>query len=77
MDLEKLIEMGERMDLKGTNLQAFVNEREKQILEREERAQRREEGKIKLQMVWEKEKMMLQCQATEKEAEIKKEADER
>ena len=43
MDLEKLIEMGERMGLKGTNLQGFVNEREKQALEREERAQRRED----------------------------------
>ena len=41
----KLIEMGERMDLKGTDLQAFVNEKEKQALEREERAQRREEEK--------------------------------
>ena len=77
MDLEKLIEIGERMGLKGTFLQAFVNEREKQALEREERAQRREEEKIKLQMVWEKAKMMLQLETAEKGAEIKKEADER
>ena len=39
------------MGLEGTDLQAFVKEREKQALEREERAQRREEEKIKLQMV--------------------------
>ena len=77
MDLVKLIEMGERMGLKGTNLQAFANEREKQALEREERAQRREEEKIKLQMVWEKEKMMLQLETAEKEAEIKKKTDKR
>ena len=77
MDLEKLIEIGERMNLKGTDLQAFVNAREKQILEREERAKKREEEKITLQMVWEKEKMMLHHETAEKEAEIKKEADER
>ena len=36
-----MIEMGERMGLEGTDLQAFVKEREKQALEREEREKKR------------------------------------
>ena len=49
MDHDKWIRVGERMDLTGSELQEYVEKREKEFLDREERMLRREDEKSRLE----------------------------
>ena len=49
MDHDKWIGAGERMGLTGSELQEYVEKREKEFLDREERMLRREDEKSRLE----------------------------
>ena len=49
MDLEKIVALGERLGLEGEKLQAFVQDRELKLFERDERAAAREAEKLKIE----------------------------
>ena len=64
MDHDKWIEAGERMGLTGSELQEYVEKREKEFLDREERMLRREDEKSRLEF----ERLKLEEERLEKQA---------
>ena len=73
MDHDKWIGAGERMGLTGSELQEYVEKREKEFLDREERMLRREDEKSRLEF----ERLKLEEERLEKQASLKREEQER
>ena len=73
MDHDKWIGAGERMGLTGSELQEYVEKREKEFLDREERMLRREDEKNRLEF----ERLKLEEERLEKQASLKREEQER
>ena len=73
MDHDKWIGAGERMGLTGSELQEYVENREKEFLDREERMLRREDEKSRLEF----ERLKLEEERLEKQASLKREEQER
>ena len=49
MDLQKIVALGERLGLAGEKLQAFVQDRELKLFERDERAATRKAEELKIE----------------------------
>ena len=73
MDHDKWIGAGERMGLTGSELQEYVEKREKEFLDKEERMVRRENEKNRLEL----ERLKLEEERLEKQASLKREGQER
>ena len=73
MDHDKWIGAGERMGLTRSELQEYVEKREKDFLDREERMLRREDEKSRLEF----ECLKLEEERLEKRASLKREEQER
>ena len=73
MDHDKLIGAGEHMGLTGSELQEYVEKREKEFLDREECMLRREDEKSGLEF----ERLKLEEERLEKQASLKREEQER
>ena len=73
MDHDKWIGAGECMGLTGSELQEYVEKREKEFLDREERMLRREDEKSRLEF----ERLKLEEERLEKQASLKREEQER
>ena len=73
MDHDKWIGAGKRMGLTGSELQEYVEKREREFLDREERMLRREDEKSRLEL----ERLKLEEERLEKHASLKREEQER